>query len=317
MPRIGANIRIIPDRPKSGKIKIQPMEIEYSHLASVPLLEGLQPTDFEELKPLIETRQFGQGETLFLVGDKGGALMIVIEGHVELFIYDDDNQRLVLSDVGVGSFFGEVTLFDNGTRSTNAMATQLTTVIILRQEVMMSFLHKHPETAIHIINVLSRRLRDTTQLVRAKEGNAFQMLEDSANVWQHISDRLSGMVGSWEYLVGLVLFILTWIALGILSGERNFPSVYDALGILITTLGALQLPLIMMSQKRQDKFEKIQADLDHQVNVRAQLSILEVTRKLDWLQEATLDQTRRMDALESGLEAVAPTAAKSSTIGLS
>jgi uncharacterized membrane protein len=61
---------------------------------------------------------------------------------------------------------------------------------------------------------------------------------------------------------------------------------------------ALQLPLILMSQRRQDDFERIAADMDHQVNLKAQLSILEVTRKLDWLKEAMLDQTARLERLE-------------------
>ncbi len=124
------------------------------------------------------------------------------------------------------------------------------------------------------------------------------MLEESTNRWQHIADRLSGLVGSWVYLLALLLFILLWILISFESGAQQFPSPYDVLGILITTLGALQLPLILMSQQRQDHFEQIQADLDHQVNIKAQLSILEVTRKLDWLQEAMLDQVKRIENLE-------------------
>ncbi len=136
--------------------------IEFSQLAHVPLLEGLQPDDFTELQPFIQTRVYGTGETVFLEGDKGGALMIVISGEVEIFILNDSNARIVLSHVTKGGFFGEVTLFDNGTRSTNARATQPTQIIILTQDVMVGFLQRHPDTAIQIINVLSRRLRDTT-----------------------------------------------------------------------------------------------------------------------------------------------------------
>lgn len=274
------------------------MQIEFSQLAHVPLLEGLQPDDFNELLTMLEVRAYGAGETLFIKGDPGGALMIVLSGEVDLFIYDEHNTKIVLSQITAGGFFGEVTVFDNSPRSTNALATQATQIVILRQEAMTNFLHKHPDTAIHMIMVLSRRLRDTTQLISAKNINAFQMLQQSSHAWERIADRLSGLVGSWGYLLGLFVMIGLWLTLSALSGSHDFPTPYDALGILITTLGALQLPLIMMSQKRQDHFEQIQAELDHQVNVRAQLSILEVTRKLDWLQEAMLSQTIRLEKIE-------------------
>ncbi|MHB8624866.1 MAG: cyclic nucleotide-binding domain-containing protein [Aggregatilineales bacterium] len=274
-------------------------DLDFALLAQVPLLEGLQMDDFGELAPFLEARIYEPGDTLFLKGDPGGALIIVLDGEVELFVYDGNNKRFVLSAVTVGGFFGEVTLFDQSTRSTNAMATQHTRVVVLRQEVMTSFLRKHPESSIHIINVLSKRLRDTTQLVTAKEdGNAFEMLQESTNVWEHLADRVSAVVGSWGYLGGLVCLILAWVVISVLRNPAAIPVPLDILGILITTLGALQLPLILMSQNRQDRFEQIQADLDHQVNVKAQLSILEVTRKLDWLQEAMLEQARRLDRLE-------------------
>jgi CRP/FNR family cyclic AMP-dependent transcriptional regulator len=166
-------------------------ELDYALLAQVPLLEGLQMDDFSQLAPFLEARIYEPGDTLFLKGDPGGALIIVLDGEVDLFVYDDSNKRVVLSSVPAGGFFGEVTLFDQSARTTNAMATRHTRIIVLRQEVMISFLRKHPDSTIHIINVLSKRLRDTTQLVTAKEdGNAFEMLQESTNVWERLADRV-------------------------------------------------------------------------------------------------------------------------------
>ena len=274
--------------------------IEYGLLASVPLLAGLSPDDFSQLVEFTETRQFESGETLFLKGDPGGALIVVIDGEVELFIYDDNNRRLVLSQVESGGFFGEITLFDGSPRTTNALATKPTRVMLLRREVMITFLNKYPDAAIHIINILSLRLRETTALVTAKGGNAFDMLQESSNVWERLADRLSALVGSWPYLAMLITLIIIWIVISVVSDPKNnIPSPIDGMGIAMTMVGALQLPLILMSQNRQDKFEKIQADLDHDVNVKAQLSILEVTRKLDWLQESMMLQAQRLDKLEA------------------
>jgi uncharacterized membrane protein len=275
-------------------------EVDFALLAQVPLLEGLQMEDFSQLGPFLEVRIYEPGETLFLKGDPGGAMIIVLDGAVDLFVYDESNKRVVLSSVPAGGFFGEITLFDQSARTANALATEHTRIVILRQDVMLDFLRKHPESSIHVIEVLTKRLRDTTQLVTAREtGNAFEMLQKSTNVWERLADHVSAVVGSWIYLGGLVTVILVWVVISVIRYPAGIPAPIDILGIVITTLGALQLPLILMSQNRQDRFEQIQADLDHEVNVKAQLSILEVTRKLDWLQEAMLDQARRLDRLEA------------------
>jgi CRP/FNR family transcriptional regulator, cyclic AMP receptor protein len=270
-------------------------------LMAVPLLEGLSPDDLNVLTPNIETCVYEKGETLFLIGDPGGALMIVASGVVELFVYDDDEKRIVLSRVALGGFFGEVSLFDNTLRTANAIATERTEILILRQNVMVNFLRRHPDAALHVINILSKRLRDTTQLVvSTKERNAYDMLEAKRKVWERIADHLANAVGSWMYLTALIGFIIFWIILNLirLIGIWDLPPEFNVLNLTITILGALQLPLILMSQKRQNDYERIQADLDHQVNVRAQLSILEVTRKLDWLQQAMMNQTVRLEDLE-------------------
>ncbi len=273
-------------------------EIDLTLLSSVPLLEGLQPEDYKQLVPFLEPRIYELGDTLFIKGDPGGALIVVLDGEVELFIYDETGSHIVLSVVGSGGFFGEVTLFDGGPRTTNARATKHTRAIVLRQEVMIGFLRKYPDAAIHIISVLAKRLRDSTELITARGGNAFEMLRESSSVWDRVADRLSALVGSWGYLAVLIGLVLVWIGISVSRQPTIIPAPLDALGIAITTIGALQLPLILMSQKRQDRFEKIQAELDHQVNVKAQLSILEVTRKLEWLQEATVNQTQRLDRLD-------------------
>jgi len=274
--------------------------INQSTLAGVPLLEGLPPDDFNVLAPHIQTRMYDKGETLFLQGDPGGALLIVVSGAVELFIYDENNNRVVLSVVTAGGFFGEVSLFDNSARTANAIATELTEVLILRQDVMVDFLSKHPSAAIQIINMLSKRLRDTNALISSRERNAYDVLEEKRALWERVADRAASLVGSWRYLTALMIFTILWIVLNALRtiGIWDRPPEYNVLNLTITILGALQLPLILMSQRRQDDFERIAADMDHQVNLKAQLSILEVTRKLDWLKEAMLDQTAQLERLE-------------------
>jgi uncharacterized membrane protein len=274
-----------------------------SSLSSVPFLEGLHPDDLHALAPRIETHHYEKGETLFLMGDKGGALLIVVSGAVELFIYDENESRIVLSTVTVGGFFGEVSLFDDGLRTTNAMATEETDVLVLRQEVIVDFLRKHPDAAIHMISVLSRRLRDNTNLlVGGKTKKAYDLLrEQRSSNWDRIADEASRIVGSWRYLAALAVLVVLWMSLNVtqLIGPWDRPFEFNVLNLTITILGAIQVPLILMAQRRQDDYSKIAADLEYEVNLKSQLSVLEVHRKLEWLRESMLDQTARLERLET------------------
>src|SRR5258708_16428537 len=271
-------------------------------LAAVPLLEGLQPEDLNELAPKIEAIIYEKGDTLFLTGDPGGALLIVSSGVVELFVYDEDDNRIVLSQIMAGGFFGEVSLFDNGSRTANAMATEKTEVLILRQNVIVEFLRKHPDSAIHVINVLSKRLRDNTALLsNTKNRQAYDVLQEKRhNLWDRIADKIAYTVGSWRYLSFLLCLIVAWIIFNITHwiGVWDRPFEFNVLNLLLTVVSAIQVPLILMSQRRQDDYSRIAADLEYQVNLKAQLQILEVTRKLDWLRDAMLEQAERLEKLE-------------------
>jgi len=270
-------------------------------LATVPLLEGLSPEDLVALSPSLEKRTYDAGETLFLKGDPGGALLIVVTGSVELFIFDEHESRILLSPVKAGGFFGEVSLFDGGERTANAIATETTQVVILRQDVMVAFLYKNPKAAIHVINVLSRRLRDNTLLLATnKDRKAFDVLEEQLSLFEKVATRAARMVGSWPYLTFIIGGVVLWVILNItkLLGIWDQPYEFNVLNLVLTIVGALQVPLILMAQRRQDDYERIAADLQYQVNLKAQLSILELNRKLDWLREAMLDQVTRLETLE-------------------
>ena len=154
------------------------MSFHYSMLASVTLFQGLDLHELQALMDAIQTREYAAGENLFVEGDPGGMLMIVVSGAVEIFIYGENNTSITLNTINVGGFFGEVSLFDGSQRSTNAVARQPTTVATLSRDVMVDYLHKHPSAAINIITVLSKRLRDATTLIGRRETNAYEVLQE-------------------------------------------------------------------------------------------------------------------------------------------
>lgn len=269
-------------------------------LATVPLLEGLDIDAFNALTPQLEFRSYKADEILFNKGDPGGALLIVLEGSVDLFIYNERNEAITLAQVANGGFFGEVSLFDNSGRTTNARALSPVRVMILRRDVITQFFQDNPPAAIHMISVLSQRLRMTTALIAEKPQDAFEMLDKEQSVWEHIADRAAMTMGSWKYLSLVLPFIALWMLLNVtgILGVWDEPPEFFTLVTILTVVSALGTPLILISQRRQNRLDQIQAKINHQTDLKSELAILEVKNKLDWLQEAMLDQTARLDHLE-------------------
>lgn len=147
-------------------------------LASVPLFSGLEAHEIEELIDTLHVKEFTPGEQLFMAGDPGGAMMIVLDGAVEFFVFDEAGNRLPLSTTNAGGFFGEVSMFGDTQRSANAAALVQTQIGVLERDVMEAFLHKHPVVAINIITMLSKRLRDSTTRMAKKEYNAYDLLQE-------------------------------------------------------------------------------------------------------------------------------------------
>jgi uncharacterized membrane protein len=151
-----------------------------------------------------------------------------------------------------------------------------------------------------MINVLSRRLRDNTLMLMGKEPKAYDLLQEQSSRWDRVADWAAEVVGSWRYLLLICILVMVWIGLNITQvfGMWDRPIEFNVLNLTLTILGILQLPLVLMSQRRQDHYARIAADLEYHVNLKAQVSILEVNRKLDWIRDAMLEQAVRLERLE-------------------
>jgi CRP/FNR family transcriptional regulator len=152
------------------------MSLDRSALTAVPLFEGLDAEELDILIGHIDTLTYQPGDLLFSEGDPSGSLMIVGSGAVEIFVYDENHNPIVLNTITQNGFFGEVTLFDNTPRSTNARIAGPTELYVIHRDDMVDFLHKHPDAAIKIITVLSKRLRDATTRITTKQVNAYEVL---------------------------------------------------------------------------------------------------------------------------------------------
>ncbi|MCZ8185548.1 MAG: DUF1003 domain-containing protein [Beijerinckiaceae bacterium] len=127
--------------------------------------------------------------------------------------------------------------------------------------------------------------------------------EDSLTLGQRVADKVAYWGGSWPFILGFALVMLVWIGANIVMATRAFdPYPFILLNLVLSTLAAIQAPIIMMSQNRQAARDRLQALHDYEVNLKAELEIMALHERLDRARiEHIADSLERIEA-RLGLE---------------
>jgi CRP/FNR family transcriptional regulator, cyclic AMP receptor protein len=259
-------------------------------LRSVPLFASLDDDAAKELRSLLREKVVPQNTALFNQGDKGNAMYLIESGRVRISIRDEDEHELTLAELAQGDFFGEMSIIDGRQRSADARVLEEARLAVLARDDFLRFVRTNPHVALEMLSALTDRLRRTDELLRSRVSrNANE--EDRARLT--LSDRAADLIaefgGSWKFIgvsIGLILF---WIIFNTFLLARGFdPAPYQMLNLALAIIAGMQAPIIMMSQNRQGEKDRLRADLDYQVNLKNELSLAEVLRRLDVLESERL-----------------------------
>jgi CRP/FNR family cyclic AMP-dependent transcriptional regulator len=247
-------------------------------LANIPLFESLTPEDLEALSNRTDSRDFADGEAIFHQGDAGSALFVIDDGAVEIS-YGEGRGRVVLATLFTGQYFGELSLFDGSPRSATATAVKKTRLICLDREHLVDFVNKKPAAALRIIAEMSDRLRQTNELMsRQVSRNVLEEEEEHLTLGQRVADKVAAFGGSWPFIFTFATIMGVWMLINILRFAIFDPYPFILLNLVLSTLAALQAPVIMMSQNRQSSKDKLLAENDYQVNLKAEMEISALLR---------------------------------------
>ncbi|MGE5125920.1 MAG: DUF1003 domain-containing protein, partial [Betaproteobacteria bacterium] len=228
------------------------------------------------------------------------SMHVVLSGRVEVFLLDDDRRRLVLNELGPGEIFGELSLFDGDPRSASVRAVEPTRTFLIDRADLERLFARKPRAALDILTVMSRRLRRTDLLLSQRVArNPNEVLEEKTTYGEHVADAVARFGGSWAFIFAFASFLLVWVGVNtvLLFGRPQpfDPYPFILLNLFLSMLAAIQAPVIMMSQNRQDAKDRVRSELDYQVNLKAELEIMELHEKFDRL-EQRLDEAPRTPA---------------------
>jgi CRP/FNR family cyclic AMP-dependent transcriptional regulator len=253
----------------------------------------LDDAEMAELGAHPDEISFAPGETVFAAGQPGGGMHVVLSGRVEVSIADAEGDRVVLQEVGAGGIFGELSLFDGEPRSATVVAVEPTRTFRIDREDLERLFVRHPKAAIDILAVMGSRLRQTDMLLsRRVSRNANEVLEEKETFGERVADGVARFGGSWAFIFSFAAILLAWVSVNtfLLLGHRQpfDPYPFILLNLFLSMLAAIQAPVIMMSQNRQDAKDRVRSELDYQVNLKAELGVAKLHEKFDRLEERLL-----------------------------
>jgi CRP/FNR family cyclic AMP-dependent transcriptional regulator len=272
-------------------------------LRSVPLFASLDDNATRELRSLLQVHEAEDGTALFHHGDTGDAMYLIESGRVRIHVEDSTGQDVTLAELAGGDFFGEMALLDGNPRSADATVIEDARLAILSRDNFLSFVRRNPDVALEMLSAITHRLRHTDELLRQRVSrNANEEAAARMTLTDQMADKLAEFGGSWKFIAVFIVLISIWIALNtwiIRKGPFDeYP--YQLLGLVIGVIAGLQAPIILMSQNRQSDRDRLRADIDFQINLKNELSLAEVLRRLDVLESERLpklfdEQNARME----------------------
>jgi len=134
-------------------------------LRRAPLFEGLDEDSARTIRRQMPDVKLSRGEHLFLEGQEGDRLYIVLEGKIKLTRAAADGRENLISVIGPGEMFGELSMFDPRPRTSSASAVTDATLAALPHDALRGWLLERPDVSMHMLQALARRLRRANDVV--------------------------------------------------------------------------------------------------------------------------------------------------------
>ncbi len=271
-------------------------------LASVPLFRHLDAECLARLAQLLEAQEFEAGDVVMHEYDVGDAMYIVGDGSVRVWTHDAQAQAVTLAVIEANGFFGELAVIDGAERSATVTVLERSKLWRLSRQSFRDFVLAEPTITLGMLAELSERLRATNRLVAKRTvRNINDEMTNRMTIGERIADRVATFGGSWTFIGIFAGILMTWIGLNIYlmwrvtnGGGAFDPYPFIALNLVLSMMAAFQAPVIMMSQNAAAIKDRLAAENDYQVNLKSELMLEELTRRMERLQNSQMEELLRV-----------------------
>ena len=256
-------------------------------LRRVPLFALLDDEETAVLAGQVEVKTFTPRQRIWKIGEAGGRAYVLVSGAVRVTTVDDDQQEVIVDQPAQGEFFGFASMLDQTPHQTDAIAVEESVCLEVDRNDIAVLLQRKPHAGMDMLTVLGRQFHASQQLVRVRASrNPNDVIEEDMTFGERIADRVASFGGSWTFIITFALAITLYTAINVvLRGKAWDPYPFILLNLFLSMLAAIQAPVIMMSQNRQDKKDRVRSELDFDVNRRAASDIQGLAGKINLLGE--------------------------------
>jgi len=252
----------------------------------------------------VELKTFAARQRIYKIGDAAERAFVMVSGAVRVTTIDEDHQEVVVAEPAQGEFFGIASMLEQTPHQTSAVALEDAVCIEVDRNDIMVLLQRKPHAGMDMLSVLGRQLHSAQQLVRVRAArNPNELIEEEATLGERIADSVATFGGSWTFIITFLLLLSAYTLINIrLRGSAWDPYPFILLNLFLSMLAALQAPVIMMSQNRQDTKDRLRGELDYEVNRRAESEIQGVSQKLNQLGDKVddIEELLRESLLSAG-----------------
>jgi uncharacterized membrane protein len=225
------------------------------------------------------------------MGDKDSRAYVVVSGSVSVTTVDEDGQEIIIDQPAPGQFFGFASMIDGTPHQTSAMAQEPTECIEVDRDDISVLLQRKPMAGMDLLTTLGRQFHASQQLVRLRSSrNPNDIIEEEFTFGDRVADAVARFGGSWSFIITFLVVLVVYTAMNIKLGHAAWdPYPFILLNLFLSMLAAIQAPVIMMSQNRQDTKDRLRGELDYDVNRRAAADIQGLARKMNLIAEKVGD----------------------------
>ena len=267
------------------------MTCNAQELKHVPLFALLDDEEAAVLASQVEMKKFVPRQRIYKIGDTDGHAYVMVSGKVRVTTVDEDHQEVVVDEPSHGEFFGFASMLEGTPHQTSAVALEETTCFEVDRKDIAVLLERKPMAGMDMLTVLGKQFHGSQQLVRLRAmRNPNEVIEKDATFGERIADAVAGFGGSWTFIITFMVVLLVYSGLSLFMGTKSWdPYPFILLNLFLSMLAAIQAPVIMMSQNRQDTKDRLRGELDYDVNRRSESEIQGLSRKLNMLDDKIAD----------------------------
>ena len=267
------------------------MPCDPEELKHVPLFELLDDDELAVLAQQVDMKKFAPRQRIFKIGDPSKHSYIVMSGSVRVSTVDEDQQEVVIDEPTHGGLFGFASMIDETQHQASAMAMEETVCVELDREDIATLIKRKPMAGLDMLTVLGRQFHASQRLIQLRANRSpNELIEEKETFGERIADSVAQFGGSWAFIITFAIVLTAYSSVNVwLKGRAWDPYPFILLNLFLSMLAAIQAPVIMMSQNRQDKKDRLRSELDFDVNRRAAMEIKALSNKLNLLTDKVED----------------------------